>query len=77
MSLGMQRDELIGSERMQTICAAELVHELDLESVVGKNLNHCANLTGNKAQLGQVADERHSIEQMNVGCSRHIEVLIG
>ena len=77
MSLGMQRDELIGSERVQTVCVAGLIHELDLECVVGKNLDHGTNLAGNKAHLGQVADECHGIEQMNVGCSRHVEVSIG
>lgn len=77
MSLGVQRDELIGSERVQTVCVAGLVHELDLESVVGKNLDNGANLTGNKIQLGQVADECHGIEQTDVGCSRHVEVSTG
>jgi len=77
VSLGVERDNLMCSERVQTVCIAGLVAKLDLESVVGKNLDHSANLTGDEAQLGQVADESHGVEQMDVGSSGHIEVSIG
>ena len=76
MSLGVERDNLMRSERVEAVCITRLVTELDLESVVGENLDDCANLTGNEAQLGQVADESHGVEQMDVR-SRHIEVSNG
>ena len=63
-------------ERVETVCITRLVTELDLESVVGENLDDCPNLTGNETQLGQVADESNGVEQMNVR-SGHIEVSNG
>lgn len=77
MSLGVKRDNLMCPERVETVCVAGLVAELDLESVVGENLDHSANLTGDETQLGQVADECHGVEQMDVGSSRHIDELNG
>ena len=77
MSLGVERDNLMCPERVETVCITRLITELDLECVVGENLDDCANLTGDEAKLGQVADESHGIEQMNVGSSRHIEVSVG
>ena len=77
MSLGMQRDELIGSERVQTVCVAGLVHELDLECVARENLDDSANLSSNEPQFGKVADESNSVEQVDVRCGRHIEASDG
>ncbi len=64
-------------QRVETVGGAGLVAKLDLKCVVGKHLDYCTNLPRNEAQLGQVADERHGIKQMDVGISRHIEVSNG
>jgi len=77
VSLGVERDDLLCPERVQAVCVTRLIAKLDLESVVGENLDHCADLPGDETQLGQVADESHGVEQMNVGSSRHSEVSIG
>ena len=76
-SLGVERDNLRRPKCVEAVCITRLVTELDLESVVGKNLDHCANLTGDEAQFGQVADESHGVEQMDGRSSRHIEVSNG
>ena len=47
---------------VKTISVTRLVTELNLESVLGKNFNHCTNLTSNKAQFGQVTDKGHGVE---------------
>ena len=67
----MERDELIRPERVEAVGVAGLVTKLDLEGVVRKHLNHRADFTGNQAQFGQVADERHGVEQVNLGAGRH------
>ena len=59
-------DKLIGPERVEAVGVAGLVTKLDLEGSVGEHLNHRANLTGNQTQLGQVADKRHGVEQLDV-----------
>lgn len=64
-------------QRVEPVCIARLVAELDLESIVRENLDNCTDLTGDKAHLGQIADESHGVEQMDVRSSRHIEALIG
>ena len=77
VSLGVERDNLMCPQRVKAVCITGLVAELDLENVVGENLDDCANLPGNKTQLWQVANESHGVEQMDVGSSGHIEVSIG
>lgn len=77
VSPGVKRDNLMCPERVETVRVTRLVAKLDLESVVGENLDHSANLTGDETQLGQVADESHGVEQMDAGSSRHIEVSNG
>ena len=77
VSFGVERDNLMCPQRVETVCITRLVTKLDLESVVGENLDDCANLAGNEAQLGQVADESHGVEQMDVRSSSHIEVSNG
>lgn len=75
--LGVKPDYLMRPKRVKTVCITGPVTELDLESVVAENLDHCANLTGDEVQLGQVANDSHGVEQMDVGSGRHIEVSIG
>ena len=65
MSFGMQRNNLIGSKRVQTIGVTRRVHELNLERIGGENLDHRANLACNQAQLGQIANKSDSVEQMD------------
>lgn len=77
MPLGVERDHLLRSERVQAIGAAGFIAELDLESVLGKNLNDSADLTSDKAQLRQVADESNGIEKMDERSGRHIELSTG
>ena len=49
MPLGVQRDELIGSERMQTVGVTGSIHKLDLEGVIGEHLDHSAKLACHQA----------------------------
>ena len=66
MPLGVERDNLMCPERVQAVGVAGLVTELDLESVLGKNLNDSTNLASDKTQLGQIADECNGVEKMDV-----------
>ncbi len=77
MPLGVERDNLMRSERMQSVRVTGLVTELDLESVLRKNLNDSTDLASDKAQLGQVANKSNRIEKMDVKSDRHIEASIG
>ena len=77
MPFRVERDHLLRPERVQAVGVAGLITELDLESILGKNLNDRTDLASDQAQLGQVADESYGIEKMDVRSGRHIEVSIG
>jgi hypothetical protein len=65
--------DLISSERVQSIRAARFVHELDLERFGGENFDDSANLSGDKTQFGQIADQGDGVEQLDVRRGRHGE----
>lgn len=65
-ALGLERDKLIRPERVEAVGVTGFINKLDLEGVVGKHLDHRADLAGDQAQFRHVADKRHGVEQVNL-----------
>jgi hypothetical protein len=65
MPLGVEPHKLVRSERVKAIGVPRFVTELDLEGVVGKDLNDRTDLTCRKAKLRHVREECYGVEKQD------------
>lgn len=66
MSLRVKRKELVRSQRVEAIGVAGLIAKLDLEGVIGENLDDRSNFSSGKPKLRHIGDERDSVEKLNL-----------
>ena len=62
----MKCNDLVSAKRVKTVSVARLVAELDLESVLRKQLDDGPDLAGGKAKLGNVSNEGDRVEKADV-----------
>jgi hypothetical protein len=60
---------------VQAIRVAGLIAELDLEGVVGKNLDDSTDLTRREPEFGQVRDESDRIEKLDGRMGGHMALI--
>ncbi len=61
----VERDNLVGTERMEPVGLPRLVAELYFVCRIGENLYHCTHFSGRQTQFGQVFDDGNCIQQMD------------
>jgi len=73
----MQGHQLVGSESMQTVGVARIIHKLDLEGIVRQQFNDGSDFTGDETQIRHVANQSNRVQKMNCWFECHFDLLIG
>ena len=63
MSQSVKCNDLVSAKRVKAISVARLVAELDLESILRKQLDDRSDFAGGKAKLGNVSNEGDRVEK--------------